>query len=140
MKTILAVDDDRSILDVLRDVLVARGYEVLTASSVDEALDILRQQRRPDLVLLDLNMPGKNGFALYKELDSSHPIPVLFVSGFSQSFSPSTEGFTNIWTNGFALGMTDILYKPFAIALLYEKVEALIGDSGLVENEKTLRP
>jgi CheY-like chemotaxis protein len=140
MKTILAVDDDKSILDVLRDVLVARGYEVLTASSVDEAMDILRQQQRLDLVLLDLNMPGKNGFALYRELDSLQPIPVLFVSGFSQSFSPSTEGFTNIWTNGFALGMTDILYKPFSISLLYEKVEALIGDSGLVENEETLRP
>lgn len=140
MKTILAVDDDKSILDVLRDVLVARGYEVLTASSVDEAMDILRQQRRLDLVLLDLNMPGKNGFALYSALESSQRIPVLFVSGCSQSFSPLTEGFTSIWTNGFTLGMTDILYKPFSISLLYEKVEALVGDSGLVENEQTHRP
>jgi DNA-binding response OmpR family regulator len=140
MKTILAIDDDKSILEVLKDVLSARGYKVLTATSVDEAMSVLRQRRRPDLLLLDLNMPGRNGFALYSELDSSQPIPVLFVSGFSQSFSPSTEGFTNIWTNGFTLGMTDILYKPFAISLLYEKVEALIGDSGLVENEQTHRP
>jgi DNA-binding response OmpR family regulator len=139
MKTILAVDDDKSILETLKDALVARGYGVLTAFSVDEAMDILRQQRL-DLVLLDLNMPGKNGFALYSALESSQCIPVLFVSGCSQSFSPLTEGFTSVWTNGFTLGMTDILYKPFSISLLYDKVEALIGDSEQVENEQTHRP
>jgi DNA-binding response OmpR family regulator len=138
MKTILAVDDDTSILETLKDALAARGYTVLAATSVDEAMDVLRQQR-PDLLLLDFNMPGKNGFALYSALESSQRIPVLFVSGCSQSFSPLTEGFTDIWTNGFTLGMTDILYKPFSISLLYDKVEALIGDSGLVENEQTHR-
>ncbi len=138
MKTILAIDDDQSILETLKDALVTRGYEVLTASTVDEAMDVLRQQRL-DLVLLDLKMPGKNGFQLYDEFESSRAVPVLFVSGCSQSFSPSTEGFTNIWTNGFTQGMTDILYKPFTISLLYETVEALIGDSEQVENEQTHR-
>ena len=139
MKTILAIDDDQMVVETLKQALTARGYEVLSAISADEATRVLRQQR-VDLILLDLNMPGKNGFALYREFDPSQPIPVLFVSGCSWSFTPSTEGFTSIWTGGFMQGMTDILYKPFPISLLYEKVEALVGDSGVVGNEQAQRP
>ena len=134
MKTILAVDDDRWVPEILRDALTMKGYEVLTAGSADEALRVLKE-KQVDLVLLDLNMPGKNGFALLREMQASRQIPALFVSGCSRSFSPASEGFTDIWEHEFAAGMTDILYKPFSINLLYEKVEALIGDSGAVENE-----
>jgi len=136
MKTILAIDDDHWVLETLRDALTTHGYEVLTTVSADEATCILGEQR-VDLVLLDLNMPGKNGFELYRLFQSRQPVPVLFVSGCSRSFSPHSDGFESLWTNEFAQGMTDILYKPFSLATLYEKVEGLIGDSGVVPHEST---
>jgi DNA-binding response OmpR family regulator len=137
MKTILAVDDDKWVPEVLRDALTIKGYQVLTAGSADEALRVLKE-KQVDLVLLDLNMPGKNGFALLREMQEFGTIPALFVSGCSRSFSPTSEGFTDIWEHEFAEGTTDILYKPFSIDLLYEKVEALIGNSGTVQNEPAL--
>jgi DNA-binding response OmpR family regulator len=85
-------------------------------------------------------MPDKNGFVLYRDLESLRRIPVLFVTGCTWSFTPSTEGFTSIWTDGFTLGMTDILYKPFPISLLYEKVEALVGRSEVSDNGQVVRP
>ena len=139
MKTILAIDDDPWVLETLRQALTARGYEVLCADSAHHGTRVL-SQRRVDLILLDLNMPDKNGFVLYRDLESLRRIPVLFVTGCTWSFTPSTEGFTSIWTDGFTLGMTDILYKPFPISLLYEKVEALVGRSEVSDNGQVVRP
>lgn len=126
MKRLLAVDDDPSVLETLVDALTTKGYEVLTADGADGALDLLRRQAF-DLVLLDYRMPGKNGFELYRELGATQDVPVLFVSGCAPSFSPATPGFADLWTEQFSLGRTDILYKPFTLSLLFEKVEALIG-------------
>ncbi len=126
MKRLLAVDDDHSVLETLVEALTAKGYEVLTADSADGALGLLRSQAF-DLVLLDYRMPGKNGFELYRELGGAQDVPVLFVSGCPSSFSPTTPGFADLWTEQFSLGRTDILYKPFSLASLFEKVEALIG-------------
>ncbi|MGO9246269.1 MAG: two-component system response regulator [Verrucomicrobiia bacterium] len=126
MKRLLAVDDDPSVLETLVDALTTKGYEVLTADCADGVHDLLRSQAF-DLVLLDYQMPGKNGFELYHELGATQDVPVLFVSGCARSFSPTTPGFTDLWTEQFSLGRTDILYKPFTLSALFEKVEALIG-------------
>jgi DNA-binding response OmpR family regulator len=126
MKRLLAVDDDHSVLETLVDALTTKGYEVLTADHADAALSLLRNQAF-DLVLLDYRMPGKNGFELYHELPATQDVPVLFVSGCAPSFSPATPGFADLWTEQFSLGRTDILYKPFSLSALFEKVEALIG-------------
>jgi DNA-binding response OmpR family regulator len=136
MKTILTIDDDKWVVEILRDALVARGYEVLSAVSVEEGLDILRQ-RPVDLLLLDLHLPGMNGFALYNKCEALQRVPVLFVTGCSRSFNPDTDGFTSVWNEGFMEGTTDILYKPFPISLLYEKVEALVGESETAANGQT---
>ncbi len=133
MKSILAVDDDHWILETLTDALTFKGYEVLTSNGADDALNVLRS-RTVDLVLIDLQMPGKNGFELYHELFSIQCVPVLFVSGCSRSFSPASPGFTDLWTQQFSLGQTDILYKPFKLASLFEKVEALIGEAEVEAN------
>lgn len=126
MKKILAVDDENSVLEVLKDVLTDRGYDVTTTTNPDEALRKL-QAEPVDLVLLDVVMPGKNGFTLCKELGSHRKVPVLFVSGCPKMFAPESEEFSDIWSTQFSLGCTDVLYKPFTLDRLYEKVESLIG-------------
>ena len=133
MKRVLAVDDERGVLQTLSEALTAKGYEVLTADQAVGALDLFRGGRF-DLVLLDLQMPGKNGFELYREFTSTREVPVLFVSGYSRLFSPATPGFADLWTGQFSLGRTDILYKPFTLSSLFEKVEALIGSGEVTAN------
>jgi len=133
MKRILAVDDDPKILEALSAALATKRYEVVTINNSDAALKLIQEQPF-DLVLLDLFMPGKNGFDLYREFAPTQNIPVLFVSGYSQSFSPSSSGFRELWTEQFSLGQTDILYKPFRLASLFEKVEALIGTAEVAAN------
>jgi DNA-binding response OmpR family regulator len=133
MKRVLAVDDEPGVLQLLSESLAVKGYEAVTTDRADEALKLFRDQAF-DLVLLDLQMPGKNGFELYREFGLVREVPVLFVSGYSRLFSPASPGFSDLWTGQFSLGRTDILYKPFTLASLFEKVEALIGSSEVTAN------
>ena len=80
--TILIVDDDESVLDYLRIKLGAR-YEVVATNESDSALDLARE-RRPDLILCDLDMPGMSGgqvsAAIFADEELRH-IPLVFLSG-----------------------------------------------------------
>jgi DNA-binding NtrC family response regulator len=127
MRKILSVDDDKGVLECLKATLEAKGYEVITTSNPSQAASIMREQELC-LVLLDIRMPEKNGFEIFTELKKRyHELPVMFVTGYPKSFSMETEGVTDMLQKEFADGNTDILYKPFKPAVLYEKVEALIG-------------
>lgn len=79
-KKILIVDDDPEVVEVLRRFLEKgpQGYVVQTASNGAEAVEILDRDP-PDLVLLDINMPGMNGLDVLKHIDRS--IPVMMISG-----------------------------------------------------------
>jgi two-component system response regulator CpxR len=132
MKTILALDDEPAILDCYRQALSARGYRVHVTSDPDAALRILREER-PDLALLDVRMPQKDGFEVYAEIRDVRRIPVLFITAYPKSFTAESDRVAAMWQTEFADGTTDILYKPFDLATLYDKVEGLIGgpeDSG----------
>ena len=133
MKRVLAVDDDPGVLQTFVDALGAKGYEVVTTDEVDDVVPLVRSQRF-DLVMLDLQMPRKDGFDLYGEFAPSHEVPVLFISGFARLFSPVSPSFAGLWIEQFSHGRTDILYKPFTLPALFEKIEALIG-SGEVTSD-----
>jgi DNA-binding response OmpR family regulator len=133
MKNILSIDDDLSMLEVIQTVLTDKGYRVFATSSAAEASRIL-QDNEIDLVLLDVNMPEKHGFTLYRELETRQHVPVLFLTACAKSFSADSEEFVQMWQNLFSLGTTEILYKPFDIDVLYEKVESLIGQAEVAGN------
>src|ERR1041385_7848904 len=81
MRTILIVDDERDILDLVRYNLQKEGYEVLTARSGKEALEMARQN--PDLILLDIMMPEYDGLEVLKRLkkdERTSRIPVVFLT------------------------------------------------------------
>jgi two-component system response regulator SaeR len=126
MKTILVLDDDQTILDVIKRILDDYGYRTLVASKPSLFFDLLRSEP-VDLVLLDIRMPAKDGFQVFQELPGGQRPPVLFVTGDSGSFSMESEAARALWQSAFLEGTTDILYKPFSGAVLYEKVVALIG-------------
>ncbi len=80
-ETVLIVDDETSILKALKDILEDEGYETLLAASGEEALAIA-SERPPDLVLLDIWLPGKDGVEVLRELKKFHPdLPVIMMSG-----------------------------------------------------------
>jgi len=126
MKKILAIDDETAILDCYDKALTIRGYEVHVTSDPTAGLTILREEE-PDLVLLDIRMPQKDGFDVYAELRDTRKVPVLFITAYPKSFTLDSDRVVKMWENEFIDGTTDILYKPFNLATLYEKVEGLIG-------------
>jgi len=117
-KRILLVDDDPTVRDSLNGVLAAEGYFVIPAENGQQALD-LASQSPVDLVLLDLNMPGKNGWDTFEQLTREHPlIPIIIVTG------RSNQLFTAL-----SAGAGGLLEKPMDIPTLLQTMEKLLAES-----------
>jgi len=76
--TIMIIDDEQMILDMLRDQFEMEQYQVITAKSGEEALQKLTQQ--PDIILLDINMPGMDCLALCRAIRDHVTCPILFLT------------------------------------------------------------
>jgi CheY-like chemotaxis protein len=114
--TILLVEDEPSVRDLVRDILVEHGYRVLEAPNGRAALEVLEEHREVLLVLTDLVMPGMNGRELAAQIKSRHPeIRVLFTTGyFSGTPTP-------------VLGSGEpLLKKPFSVQELLGKLRDLL--------------
>ena len=129
MKKLLSIDDEPLMLQCLYHALKSHGYELITTNDPDEGIRIVRENPDIVLALLDVRMPRKNGFDTYNEIRAIRKIPVLFVTAYPKSFTPQSDDVVQMWENEFADGTTDIIYKPFDLDSLYEKVEGLIGTS-----------
>ena len=104
--TILIIDDTPDNIKVLYQFLVGAGFEVLIAEDGEEGIQVTKNAR-PDLILLDVMMPGLNGFEvcqLLKEEPSTREIPIIFITALSQ---------TSDKIKGFEVGAADYVTKPF---------------------------
>jgi DNA-binding response OmpR family regulator len=117
-KRILLVDDDSTVRDSLSNVLVAEGYSVIPAENGQQALD-LANQLPIDLVLLDLNMPVKNGWDTFERLTAEHPLlPIIIVTARpNQLFTAATAG------------AGALLEKPMDIPTLLRAIKMLLVES-----------
>lgn len=113
-KTILVVDDDREINELLTMSLTREGYQVLSAYYGNEALALARQHT-PDLVLLDVLLPDMDGFQVCSELRKSSNAPILFVSCKDEDIDKVL---------GLGLGGDDFISKPFSPIELVARVKA----------------
>ena len=117
-KRILLVDDDPTVRDSLNDVLVAEGYFVIPAENGQQALD-LANQLPVDLVLLDLNMPVKNGWDTFERLTAEHPlIPIIIAT------ARPNQLFTAV-----SAGAGALLEKPMDIPTLLRAMEKLLAET-----------
>jgi DNA-binding response OmpR family regulator len=117
-ETVLVVDDDRDILDLARLVLEDGGYQVIAAPSGQAALDAA--QSRPDLILLDVNMPGMDGWEVLKILkvdERTQEIPVALFTIKSQ---------VRDRVLGLQGGACDYIAKPFAQDELLARVRRIL--------------
>ncbi len=128
MTTILVVDDDRKITDMLRRTLIYEGYRVATAADGEEALN-KAESERPDLVVLDWMMPKLNGLETAKLLRESSPVPILMLTA-RDAVENRVEGL-----NG---GADDYLVKPFAPEELLARIRALLRRTDTTEKGATL--
>jgi CheY-like chemotaxis protein len=117
--TVLIVDDERSVREVVQRFLETHGYHVLTASDGREALTLFEQGGVAiDAVVTDVLMPGMNGVELARELDVRAPeLPILFMSGYAQD--ERVQGLTTRACSAF-------LAKPFTLAEIAAKLERLL--------------
>lgn len=127
MKKILSIDDDPQILKAFESAIQQKGYEILTTTDPNEVGKIL-SEHSIDLVMLDVRMPQKSGFDVFRELKKKNKkLKVLFVTAYPKSFSVRNDDMLKMWKQDFADGETDIMYKPFVLDVLYQKIEGLIG-------------
>ena len=122
--TVLVVDDEENIRELLSVSLKFQGYDVVTAANGPEALDICRTNR-PDLLVLDVMMPGMDGFGLLKRLrDDGIAAPALFLSA-RDSVADKVNGLT--------IGGDDYVTKPFSLEEVVARLEVMLRRSGFTD-------
>ena len=141
---ILVADDEAEIRDVLRLYLEKDGYAVLEAADGIEAMELCKHEK-PDLAVLDIMMPGIDGFALCRKIREKHQYPIIMLTAKGEEIDK---------INGLTLGADDYITKPFLPLELVARVKAqlrrykrynaaqeadedIIAHSGLVLNIRT---
>jgi two-component system KDP operon response regulator KdpE len=117
--TVLIVDDDPQIRRVLLTILTSQGYSVIEAKSGDEALEKIRTER-PDLILLDVNMPGRSGIETCREIREAGDIPVIILT---------VRNAERDKVQALDAGANDYVVKPFGAEELLARVRATLRRS-----------
>ncbi|MDY7041395.1 MAG: response regulator transcription factor [Chloroflexota bacterium] len=125
MKTILLVDDDKKIVRLVRDYLEAAGFQVLTAYDGTTALAIFRHER-PDLIVLDLNLPGTDGLDVAGAIRKERNTPIIVLTARVEEADRIV---------GLELGADDYVTKPFSPRELVARVRAVLRRTGEGESE-----
>ena len=119
MYQLLLVEDDPQIREVISDYFSEKGKGVVELHMAKDGFEGLHfvQQQEFDLVMLDIMMPGMDGFSLCKEIRRKSIVPIIFLTARNQEED---------LLYGYQIGCDDYMVKPFSIAALYAKVEALL--------------
>ena len=114
--TILIVDDNQEIREIIEILLTGEGFQAVQAKDGMTALELLKE-REFDLIILDIMMPGMNGYQTCLEIRKMSNAPILFLSARTKDSDK---------TLGFSSGGDDYLPKPFSYNELLNRVKALI--------------
>lgn len=118
-QTILVVDDDKSIVELLRDFLENEGFYVKIANDTTQAFVVL-EQNTIDCIVLDVMMPGQNGFELCRQIRMKSNVPILFLSALSDDVDK---------IRGLALGGDDYIVKTASPGEIVARVKAVLRRS-----------
>ena len=125
-KTILVVDDEKPIIDILVYNLKQEGYNTLEATDGEMGLNIAIEQR-PDLILLDVMLPKMDGLTVCKRVKQTYNVPILMISAKDEEIDKIV---------GLELGADDYITKPFSVRELMARVKANLRK---VDDEKERR-
>ena len=120
---VLLVDDDPTLLRFVGEFLTSEGYAVHSADRGEKALKIF-YQNRPDLIILDIMMPGMDGWEVAARVREMAETPIILLT--AKTTEPDK-------LRGFRLGVDDYVTKPFSLAELAARVRAVLSRAVLVE-------
>ena len=129
VERILVVDDDPQMLRYVRSTLLEGGYTPILTGDPNEAVDLLRAEM-PHLVLLNLVLPGTDGFELMKRLSGTADVPVIFLSGL---------GGDRYVAKAFEIGAADYVVKPFSPTELLARISAALRRRALSRHAEPYR-
>jgi DNA-binding response OmpR family regulator len=115
-QTILVVDDEEAIAEAVRARLLSEGFQVVVAGDGPEAIGLC-ERVRPDLVVLDLMLPGMDGLEVCRQIQRDRWVPVLMLTARTEEADKVA---------GFAVGADDYLTKPFSLRELVVRVRAIL--------------
>ena len=125
---ILVVDDEEHIVELIKYNLLSSGYDVITCNNGIDAIN-LAMNERPDLILLDLMLPGKDGYDVCKDIRSRNEIKNTSII----MLTAKSEEFDKIL--GLELGADDYITKPFSVRELLARVKAVLRRINVKEEE-----
>ncbi len=126
--SILVIDDDKNILEIISLYLSKEGFTVFTGERGDTALELFRKTK-PALVVLDVMLPGMDGLAVLHQLRSESEVPVIMLTA---------RGGTPERVQGLELGADDYIPKPFDAKELLARIKAVLRRSPSVETERKI--
>lgn len=127
MTTILIIDDDRNLNELLKTYLGQFGMQVFTAVHPDEGLTLLRTQA-PALIILDVMLPNRDGFSLCREIRKESTVPIIMLTA---------RGELADRVAGLELGADDYLPKPFEPRELVARIQSLLRRTGMERSSET---
>ena len=128
---ILVVDDEEHIIEPIKYNLISTGYQVITCNNGIEAVN-LAMDEKPNLVLLDLMIPGKDGYEVCKDIRSKHEIkniPIIMLTAKSEELDKIL---------GLELGADDYITKPFSVRELLARVKAVLRRMNIKEESNVI--
>ena len=123
-QTVLVVDDEQNIVNIIAFNLKKEGYEVLTAGDGEEAVEIV-EKHQPDLILLDIMMPKMDGYEACRKIREKYNIPIIMLTARAEELDKVL---------GLEMGADDYVTKPFGTRELIARVKANLRRS-VVKNE-----
>lgn len=127
--TVLVVDDDRNIREVLQNFLTLKGYKVVSAANGEQALE-MAQCEMPNVILLDINMPGIDGMEACRRLradEKTRLIPIILITAYGATKAEASDA-----------GADDIIYKPFNMRDLSIRLKSVIRIGHIVNQWERL--
>ena len=120
---ILVVEDDKTLLDILRYNLTKEGYQVVVAADGVQALEVARSQK-PELIVLDIMLPELNGYEVCRILRKDMIVPILMLTAKDNEVDKIV---------GLEIGADDYMTKPFSMRELLARIRAMLRRSKMVE-------
>ena len=129
MSKILVVDDDKNVLEVIKYNLANDGYAVVLAETGTQAIEMARREK-PDLIILDVMLPGIDGFEVCRILRKEMSVPILILSAKTDEIDKVV---------GLELGADDYISKPFSVRELMARVRATIRRGQFTEQQSSAK-
>ena len=126
---ILLVEDEPSLIFTLRDTLESEGYEVIVSEDGEQAVG-LAQEHKPDIMILDIMLPGKNGYEICQEIRSlKFTFPMIMLTAKDQELDK---------VKGLDIGADDYITKPFGVKELLARIQARLRRAGTYSSSNNI--